>query len=113
MPPLPLTRHLARTLTRPLTGPSPRRDHHLTATRFNCCYGNIGWLDALHGTSKMYFDACRAKSAARDEAQRLWEAARDKLVLENIAAATAVTPTAAAAVAGKARRRASPARRTQ
>ena len=86
---------------------------HLTATRFNCCYGNIGWLDALHGTSKMYFDACRAKRAARDEAQRLWEAARDKLVLENIAAATAVTPTAAAAVAGKARRRASPARRTQ
>ena len=87
--------------------------HDFHHQRFNCCYGNIGWLDALHGTSKMYFDACRAKRAARDEAQRLWEAARDKLVLENIAAATAVTPTAAAAVAGKARRRASPARRTQ
>ena len=22
--------------------------------RFNCCYGNIGWFDQLHGTSKVY-----------------------------------------------------------
>ena len=24
--------------------------HHM---RFNCCYGNIGWLDALHGTAAL------------------------------------------------------------
>ena len=42
--------------------------------RFNCCYGNIGWLDALHGTAKTYNEYKAAKRAARDEAQRVWEA---------------------------------------
>lgn len=74
MPPLPLTRHLARTLTRPLTGPSPRRDHHLTATRFNCCYGNIGWFDIFHGTDKAYREHWRKKAEERAQAQAQWEA---------------------------------------
>jgi len=30
--------------------------HDFHHCRFSCNYGNIGWLDALHGTSKMYFD---------------------------------------------------------
>ena len=50
--------------------------HH---QRFNCCYGNIGWLDALHGTSKMYFDARKAKQAEFDKTQAAWEAAAAKL----------------------------------
>lgn len=43
---------------------------------FNCCYGNIGWLDALHGTSKIYFDAREQARLAREQAQARWEAAR-------------------------------------
>ena len=78
MLPLPLTRHLARTLTRPLTGPSPRRDHHLTvhltATRFNCCYGNIGWFDIFHSTDKAYREHWRKKAEERAQAQAQWEA---------------------------------------
>ena len=50
--------------------------HHY---RFNCCYGNIGWLDALHGTSKPYFDARKAKKAELDREQAEWQAAAEKL----------------------------------
>ena len=46
--------------------------HHM---RFNCCYGNIGWLDGLHGTSKVYYDARRARAAARAKEQAIWEQA--------------------------------------
>jgi len=49
--------------------------HH----RFNCCYGNIGWLDALHGTSKLYFDERKQSNLLRDQAQAKWEAARDQI----------------------------------
>lgn len=45
--------------------------HHM---RFNCCYGNIGWLDALHGTAGAYHEFYRAKKAAREEEQALWTA---------------------------------------
>merc|ERR1719399_2814652 len=51
--------------------------HHM---RFNTCYGNVGWLDALHGTSKMYFDARRAANAVRDKEQEKWEEMRDSIV---------------------------------
>jgi sterol desaturase/sphingolipid hydroxylase (fatty acid hydroxylase superfamily) len=51
--------------------------HHY---RFNCCYGNIGWLDALHGTSKMYFDARKKMSEEREVEQARWEAARAEIV---------------------------------
>ena len=61
--------------------------HDFHHQRFNCCYGNIGWLDALHGTSKMYFDARREKKAARDRAQGEWEAARQALLQRGSAAA--------------------------
>ena len=61
--------------------------HDFHHQRFNCCYGNIGWLDALHGTSKTYFDARREKKAARDRAQGEWEAARQALLDRGGAAA--------------------------
>lgn len=45
--------------------------HHM---RFNTCYGNIGFLDALHGTDKMYREHV-AKGHARFEAEQVaWEA---------------------------------------
>jgi len=47
--------------------------HDFHHKRFNCCYGNIGWFDALHGTSAVYNDFKRARRAERDEAQRAWE----------------------------------------
>jgi sterol desaturase/sphingolipid hydroxylase (fatty acid hydroxylase superfamily) len=47
--------------------------HHM---RFNCCYGNIGWLDALHGTAAPYNEAKAAKAAALEKAQASWEASR-------------------------------------
>ena len=50
--------------------------HHM---RFNCCYGNIGWLDALHGTSKIYFDARKRKEAQFETEQAEWEARALKL----------------------------------
>ena len=61
---------------RPRRGPwpSPRRDHHLTATRFNCCYGNIGWFDILHGTDTTYREHWRKKAEERAQAQAQWEA---------------------------------------
>ena len=43
-------------------------------TRFNCCYGNIGWCDALHGTDAMYRDYKRKKAEKRAQAQAQWEA---------------------------------------
>ena len=49
--------------------------HDFHHQRFNCCYGNIGWLDALHGTSKVYFDARKKREAQFEEAQAQWEAA--------------------------------------
>lgn len=45
--------------------------HHM---RFNCCYGNIGWLDILHGTSKQYFEAQQTDKIALMQAQQSWEA---------------------------------------
>jgi methylsterol monooxygenase len=54
--------------------------HDFHHRRFNCCYGNIGWLDALHGTSKMYFDMRKQATLARDSAQAEWEAARDRII---------------------------------
>ena len=58
----------------PDPGPRLNRDHHLTVTRFNCCYGNIGWCDALHGTDTMYRDYKRKKAEERAQAQAQWEA---------------------------------------
>ena len=49
--------------------------HDFHHQRFNCCYGNIGWLDALHGTNKMYLEHWRQKKAARDAEHATWEAA--------------------------------------
>ena len=51
--------------------------HHM---RFNCCYGNIGWLDALHGTSQLYFQARKEKAHLRERAQLEWQAAVDKIL---------------------------------
>ena len=31
--------------------------HDFHHQRFSCCYGNIGWLDSLHGTSRPYREA--------------------------------------------------------
>eukprot|EP00812_Abedinium_dasypus_P007649 NODE_1974_length_1022_cov_99.920372.p3 GENE.NODE_1974_length_1022_cov_99.920372~~NODE_1974_length_1022_cov_99.920372.p3 ORF type:complete len:173 (+),score=68.82 NODE_1974_length_1022_cov_99.920372:3-521(+) len=46
--------------------------HHM---RFNCCYGNVGWLDALHGTAASYNEMKAKRRKERDEAQAKWEAA--------------------------------------
>ena len=43
--------------------------HDFQHKRFSCCYGNIGWLDALHGTSKMYFDERKRLQAAFEQRQ--------------------------------------------
>ena len=43
-------------------------------------YGNIGWLDALHGTSRMYFDMQKQAELARYSAQAAWEAKRDRIL---------------------------------
>jgi len=43
--------------------------HDFHHQRFNCCYGNIGLLDALHGTSKQYVEARRL----RKESQQGWD----------------------------------------
>ena len=48
--------------------------HDFHHKRFNCCYGNVGWFDALHGTAKTYNDFKAAKKAERDAAQTAWEA---------------------------------------
>ena len=48
--------------------------HDFHHKRFNCCYGNIGWLDALHGTNKMYITAQQAKKTELARAQAQWEA---------------------------------------
>ena len=53
--------------------------HHM---RFTCCYGNIGWLDALHGTNKTYLDFKRSLRTARDEAQAEWERQRDAILTQ-------------------------------
>ena len=63
---------LALAASRPCRLPQDFHDfHHM---RFNCCFGNIGWLDALHGTSKMYYQARAAKKQQREKAQAEWEA---------------------------------------
>ena len=43
-------------------------------TRFNCCYGNIGWFDIYHGTDKAYREHWRKKAEERAQAQAQWEA---------------------------------------
>lgn len=53
--------------------------HDFHHQRFNCCYGNIGWLDALHGTSTSYFEARNKAKLEREQAQADWEAARDEI----------------------------------
>lgn len=54
--------------------------HDFHHQRFNCCYGNIGWLDALHGTSKTYFEHHKQIARTREQAQVQWEANRDALL---------------------------------
>ena len=54
--------------------------HDFHHRRFNCCYGNIGWLDALHGTSKQYFDMRKQAKSARDSAQAAWQAEHDRIL---------------------------------
>ena len=44
--------------------------HH---QRFNCCYGNIGWLDALHGTSGLFDEHKAKRKGERERAQAAWE----------------------------------------
>lgn len=39
--------------------------HDFHHAKFNCNFGNIGWLDALHGTDKMYKDYLRNQEAIR------------------------------------------------
>lgn len=38
--------------------------HDFHHEKFNCNFGNIGWLDALHGTDKMYNDFLKSQSKA-------------------------------------------------
>jgi methylsterol monooxygenase len=54
--------------------------HDFHHCRFSCNYGNIGWLDALHGTSRMYFDMQKQAELARYSAQAAWEAKRDRIL---------------------------------
>jgi len=51
--------------------------HDFHHQRFSCCYGNIGWLDALHGTARPYREAQAAAEARRDKAQARWEEERE------------------------------------
>lgn len=62
--------------------------HDFHHRRFNCCYGNIGWLDALHGTSEMYFHLRKQSTLERNQAHAEWEAARDKIVKKNASPST-------------------------
>ena len=48
--------------------------HDFHHQRFTCCYGNIGWLDALHGTNDMYLEHLRQKKRRRAQEQAAWEA---------------------------------------
>jgi hypothetical protein len=41
--------------------------------RFNTCYGNIGWLDALHGTDGMYKKHKAQLWATFELEQKAWE----------------------------------------
>jgi methylsterol monooxygenase len=52
--------------------------HDFHHERFTCNFGNTGWLDALHGTSKAYSAAKAAAKAAREEEQAAWEATKAK-----------------------------------
>jgi len=54
--------------------------HDFHHQRFSCCYGNIGWFDKLHGTSKLYYDDRLRKANALEQEQARWEAARNVLV---------------------------------
>jgi len=48
--------------------------HDFHHQRFNCCFGNLGWLDALHGTRSAY-EQEKAKHKLRlDREQAAWEA---------------------------------------
>ena len=48
--------------------------HDFHHQRFNCCFGNLGWLDALHGTRGAY-EQEKAKHKLRlDREQAAWEA---------------------------------------
>jgi sterol desaturase/sphingolipid hydroxylase (fatty acid hydroxylase superfamily) len=59
--------------------------HHQRST---CCYGNIGWLDGLHGTSKIYYDSLRHARVLRNEAQKQWEAERERILTKVATSAT-------------------------
>jgi len=48
--------------------------HDFHHERFNCCYGNIGWFDILHGTDTTYREHWRKKAEERAQAQAQWEA---------------------------------------
>ena len=54
--------------------------HDFHHGKFNCCYGNIGWLDAMHGTSKPYLDARKAAESQLDQEQEKWEKMRESIV---------------------------------
>mmetsp|Transcript_13493 Transcript_13493/g.36384 ORF Transcript_13493/g.36384 Transcript_13493/m.36384 type:complete len:297 (-) Transcript_13493:288-1178(-) len=47
--------------------PSFHDFHH---EKFNCNYGNITWLDKLHGTDKMYKEHCAAKAVEAAKAAK-------------------------------------------
>jgi len=61
--------------------------HDFHHQRFNCCYGNIGWLDALHGTSRPYFEARKQAKAAHEKEHAAWMATRDALLQQAAAKA--------------------------
>ena len=47
--------------------------HDFHHQRFNCCYGNIGLLDAVHGTSKQYLEARLHLARLRKNYQEKWD----------------------------------------
>jgi len=53
--------------------------HDFHHQRFNTCYGNIGWFDALHGTAGAYNDYKAARVAAREAAHAKWEEAAQRI----------------------------------
>jgi len=54
--------------------------HDFHHQRFNCCYGNVGWFDKIHGTDKAFNEHKAAKRAELDAAQAAWEASAAQIV---------------------------------